>query len=80
MVFERGYPKSLIDTEVSKVKFLNTSGDKRTKSNGIPLVFTYHRLLKDSAEVINKHLHLLYMYDEVKKAFTSGPVVSFREA
>ena len=73
----RGYPKTLIDTEVSKVKFLNTSGDKRTKTNEIPLVITYHPLLKDFAEVINKHLHLLYMNDEVKKASTPGPIVSF---
>ena len=76
----RKYPKTLIDTEVSKVKFFNTSGGKRTKTNGIPLVITYHPLLKDFARVINKHLHLLHMNDEVKKAFTPGPMVSFRGA
>ena len=32
---KRGYPKTLIDTEVSKVKFPNTSGDKKTKTNRI---------------------------------------------
>ena len=74
----RGYPKTLIDTEISKVKFLNTSGDKRTKTKGIPLVITDNPLLKDFAKVINKHLHLLHMNDEVKKAFTPVPVVSFR--
>ena len=52
-------------TEVSKIKFLNTSGDKRTKTNGILLVVTYHPLLKDFAKVVNRHLHLLYMNDEV---------------
>ena len=76
----RGYPKILIDTEVSKLKFLNTSGDKRNKTNGIPLVITYHPLLKYFAKVINKHLHLLYMNDEVKKALITGPMVSFRGA
>ena len=53
--------------EVSKVKFRNTSGVKRTKTNGIPLVITYHPLLKDFAKVINRQLHLLYLNDEVLK-------------
>ena len=61
----RGYPKTLIDMEVSKVKFRNTSGVKRTKTNGIPLVITYHPLLKDFAKVINRQLHLLYLNDKV---------------
>ena len=78
MAFEQGYPKILIDTEVSKVKFPNTSGDKKTKINGIPLILTYHQLLKYFAKVIKKHLHLLHMNDEVKKAFTPGPMVSFQ--
>ena len=50
---------------------------KNTRTNGIPLVITYHPLLKDFAIVIKKHLHLLHMNDEVKKAFTPGPMVSF---
>ena len=73
------YPKALVDTEVTKFKSLNISGDKRTKTNGIPLVITYHPLLKDFVKVINNHLHLLYM-NEVKKTFNPGPMVSFRGA
>ena len=76
----RGYPKTLIDTEVNKVKLPNTSGDKKTETNGIPLVITYHLLLKDFAKVIKKHLHLLHINDEVEKAFTLGPMVLFRGA
>ena len=73
------YPKTLLDMEVNKTKFPNTSGDKKTKTNEIPLVITNHPLLKDLAKVIKKHLHLLHMNDEVKKAFTSSPMVSFWE-
>ena len=36
------YPKTLIDMEASKINFHNTSGDKRTKTNGISLVITSH--------------------------------------
>ena len=41
--------------------------------------YSYHPLLKGFAEVIKKHFHLLHMNDEVKKAFTPGPMVSFQE-
>ena len=66
--FNRGYPKTLIDTDFSKVKFLNSSWDKRTKGNEIPLVITYHPLLKSFSKFINK---------QVKKTLTPGPMVSF---
>ena len=45
---------------------------------GIPLVITYHPLLKDFASVIRKHLYILYLSKEVKEIFTPVPVVSFR--
>ena len=41
LFLNRGYTKTL-DTEVNKVEFPNTSGDKKTKTNGIPIVITYH--------------------------------------
>ena len=45
---------------------------------GIPIVITYHPLLKDFASVIRKHLYILYLNKEVKEIFTPGPMVSFR--
>ena len=45
---------------------------------GIPLVMTYHPLLKAFASVIRKHV--LSMNKEVKEIFTPGPMVSFRGA
>ena len=62
----------------SKVKFPNNFGDNKSKTSKIPLLVTYHPLLKDFAKVIKKYLHLLHLNDEVKKAFTPGPMVSFR--
>ena len=47
-----GYPKWLIDTEVEKVTFPCTLRKRDTKMKGIPLVITYHPLLKDFARVI----------------------------
>ena len=44
----------------------------------IALAISYHPLLKDFASVIRKHLYNLYLNKEVKKIFTSRPIVSFR--
>ena len=76
----RGYPKQLIDTEVEKVKFPCTSIKRDTKMKGIPLVITYHPLLKGFASVSRKHLHVIYLKKEVKEIFTPGPMVPFQGA
>ena len=76
----RGYPEWLIDKAVEKLKFPCTSRKRDTKMKGIPLVITYHPLLKDFASVIRKHLYILYLSKEVKEIFTPGPMVSFRGA
>ena len=71
----RGYLKRLIDTEVEKIKFSCTSRKRDTKIKRIPLVITYHPLLKEFANVIRKHLHTLYLNKDVKEIFTPGPMV-----
>ena len=47
---------------------------------GIPLVITYHPLIKDFASVIRKHLYILYLNKEVKEIFTPGPIIPSRGA
>ena len=74
----RGYPEDVIDTEIKKVIFNGNSGKSSNKSNGVPFVLTYHPLLKKINYIIRKHIHLLYMNEEVKKVFQPGPMVSFR--
>ena len=74
----RGYPEDVINTEMKKVIFNGNSGKSSNKSKGVPFVLTYHPLLKKVNYIIRKHSHLLYMNDEVKKVFQSGPMVSFR--
>ena len=44
----------------------------------MPFVLTYHSLLKQVSYIIRKHIHLLYMNEEVKKVFQPRPMVSFR--
>ena len=59
----RGYPNDLIQKEMRKVKFLDDWNKNKTKkkSKGIPLVITFHNLLKDFGNIIHKNLCSLYM-------------------
>ena len=45
---------------------------------GIPLVVTYHSLLKSLSAIITKNLSILHLDKEMKKVFTPPTMVSFR--
>ena len=77
------YTFDLISSEMSKVKFSKLrlkSNDKNQNIKGIPLVVTYHPLLKSFSAIIAKNLSILHMDIEVKKVFTLPPMVSFCSA
>ena len=77
------YPEDPICSEMSKVKFSNLrlkSNDKNHNMKGKPLVVTYHPLLKPLSAIIAKNLSILHVDKEVKKVFTSPPMVSLRSA
>ena len=79
---QRGYPQKLIETETSEVKF---SGRRVFHSfpkveNTVPLVVTYHPVLKTIGKIIHDNLYLLYMNEELKHLFTPGPMVPFRSS
>ena len=78
---QRGYPQKLIETETSKVKFFGQRVFHRAKvEKDVLLVVTYHSLLKSIGKIIYDNLYLLYMNEELKHFFTSGPMVSFRSS
>ena len=74
----RDYPEDVINTEMKKVVFNGNFGKSSNKIKGGLFVLTYHPLLKKVNYIIRKHIHLLYMNEEVKKVFQPGPMVSFR--
>ena len=78
---KRGYPEKIINTEVSKLKFNvdNKRSNNRQKKR-VPFVVTFHQKLKFLQNIINKHVLLLYINDEVKRVFTPKPMVSFRSS
>ena len=70
---KREYPENLIRSEMNKVKFSNfrpKSSYKNHNMKGIPLVVTYHPLLKSLSGIIDKNVSILYMDKEVRKVFT----------
>ena len=75
---KRGYPKNLVESEITKVKFSHVS-NKRSQKKNIEKnhsSFTYHPLLNSLGKVLSKNLNILYMDEEVKKVFYPGPMVS----
>ena len=70
---KREYPENLIRSEMNKVKFSNFRPKisyKNHNMKGIPLVVTYHPLLKSLSGIIDKNVSILYMDEEVRKVFT----------
>ena len=74
----RGYPSWLIKKQMEKVKHSHLNDRKKAqKSQGLPLVITYHPLFKTFGNTIRKHLNLLYMNEKFKRVFTLCSMVSF---
>ena len=78
----RGYPDNVMKKEMDKVCFLKSTGNKRKsqESKGVPLVLTFHTKFKLIGQLLNTHLHMLYMDQETKNVFTPGPMATFRSA
>ena len=77
----RGYPENKINREMEKIKFKKqVFSRKGGVTKGVPLVITYHPLLKSVGTILCKHLYLLHMDKEIKKVFSVAPIVSFKSA
>ena len=76
----RGYPSGLIQKEMNKVKFSGhwDKNKAKEKSKGVPLVITFHPLLKNVGNIIHTNLYLLYTDQEAQRVFTPGPIITFR--
>ena len=77
----RGYPEKVVNAEMCKVRFNSENSRSNNKQEkGVPFAVTFHPQLKVLQRIVDKHLHLLYMDDEVKIVFTLKPMVSFRSS
>ena len=60
--------------------FWSKISHKTKVGKGVPLVVTYHPLLKSMGKIIYNNLNLLYKNEELKHLFTPDPMVSFRSS
>ena len=77
---KRGYPENIVDQELGKVDFSESSRRTNKWDKGVCLVATYHPLLQNIGRIFHRHLDLLYTDQEVERVFTPGPMASFRSA
>ena len=72
---KRSYPEHLTDTEMEKVKFKSREKTDKSKLKGVPFVVTYHPPLNCLHKIIRDNTYLIYINEEVKNLFLSGPMV-----
>ena len=79
---KRGYPSDLGQEELNRIKFSDNWDKNKTnrKFKRVPLVDTFHPLVRDFDNIKDKNLYLLYMDQEAQRVFTSGPTITFRSA
>ena len=72
---KRVYPESVSDKKMKKVRFSERGQKSEKVEKGVLFVVTYHSPLSKLFSVIHRNLYSLYMNQEVKNAFTPGPIV-----
>ena len=81
---ERGYPKSLAEKALTKVrpkKRADLIKDRpKEKSNKLTFPLTYNRFNKSIARIAQKHFHILSDDLEVGGAFTRRPTIAWRRS
>ena len=67
---------------MGKVCFPKSMGSKSKsqESKGVSLVIMFHPKFQSIGQLLNKHLHILYMDQETKNIFAPGPMATFCSA
>ena len=66
---------------MDQVNFSNIEKKSNSKTQkGIPLLATYHPLLKQPSSIVNNNTYLFYMDQEIKRTFTPKPMFSYWSA
>ena len=79
-MFKRDYPENIVDQELGKAEFSESSQGTNKRNNGISLAATNHPLLQNIGRIFHRHLDLRYTDQETQRVFTPGPMASFHRA
>ena len=78
----RGYKARIVQTAIDEISNKDRKTllryKTRTESNRVPLVTTYHPVLKDLNNILRKNLPILHKNEKMAKVFKEPPMVSFR--
>ena len=77
---KRKYPEKPIDNEMKNLRFFPANLQNKKFEKGVPFVVTYHPILNSLSKIIRDNIYLLNINEEVRKTFSSGPIVSFQSA
>ena len=77
---KQGHPENIVDQELGKVEFSESSRRTNKKGKGVCLVATHHPLLQNIGRIFHRYLDLLYTDQEAERVFTPGPMASFRNS
>ena len=76
--YKSGHPKGLVEKEMGKIKFSGYNRRNKRKKKGVFFVITYHPSLENIGRIINQHLYIPYMNEDVKSVFTPATMIFFR--
>ena len=75
-----GYPENIVDQDLGKVEFSESSRRTNRRDKGVCLIAIYHPLLQNIGKIFHKHLDLLCSDQEVERDFTPDPIALFHSA
>ena len=80
---KRGYSGRIIEDQLRKVDVMDRDEllSKRTRTNKtdrVPLVLTFSKLLPDVRAILQKHSKTLYRSDRMRDVFPDAPLLAFR--
>ena len=80
---KRGYSGKLIEQQLQKVDKMDRgklleNRNKKNKSDRVPLVLTYSKLLPDIRNILRKHQATLHKSERMREVFDKPPLLAFR--
>ena len=74
------YPEKHIDNKIKKVRFFHANLQNKNREKGVLFSVTYLPIPNGLSKIIRDNMYLFNMNKEVRKTFSPGPMVSFRNA
>ena len=83
-LLDRGYPTSVVEKHLSKVKFSDRKASLKQKNRDartriLPFVTQYHPALPNLKTLLMRKGHLIQIQPQLREIFTEPPPISYRK-